>query len=76
MDSYAGGPESRVYHIVEERGGYTLCGLRLSTTKAGILSRGFGILLSTSGKPIDRRACKHCERLATKQLSTSPEQEE
>jgi len=45
MSSYAAGPESRVYHIVEKRGGYTLCGLRVSTIKAGVLSKGFGILL-------------------------------
>ena len=77
MSSYAAGPESRVYHIVEKRGGYTLCGLRVSTIKAGVLSKGFGILLSTSGKPRDRRVCRHCERLAKKELpvpSEDPEQ--
>jgi hypothetical protein len=68
MNSYAAGPESRVYHIVENRGGYTLCGLRVSTIKAGVLSKGFGILLSTPGKPRDRRLCRHCERLAKKEL--------
>ena len=62
MNSYATGPASRIYHIVVERGAYTLCGLKVISLKGSVPARGSGLYV-ISEKPRDRALCKHCERL-------------
>jgi hypothetical protein len=63
MSLYAIGPGSRVYHVVLERGSYTLCGLKVSGLKVNLPTRGTGLLYVLPEKPKDRKLCKHCERL-------------
>jgi len=63
MGLYAIGPESRVYHLVLERGNYTLCGLRVINLKSKVPTKGLGLYV-ISEKPKSRVLCEHCERLA------------
>jgi len=51
-----GGP----YHLVEERSGQTLCGLKVSRVQKAQKDR----LYLIEEKPRDAKLCKHCERLA------------
>jgi len=62
MNSYATGAASRVYHIVVERGAYTLCGLKVIGLKRSVPARGSGLYV-ISEEPRDRALCKHCQRL-------------
>jgi hypothetical protein len=50
------------YHVVEDRGGLTLCGLRVSQ----IHQKGTRVTLNlVKEKPEVGRLCRHCARLAT-----------
>jgi hypothetical protein len=50
------------YHVVEGRGGLTLCGLRVSK----ILQKGSRVTLNLiKEKPEVGRLCRHCSRLGT-----------
>ncbi len=62
MSLYVSGPGGRIYHIVLERSrAYTLCGLRVKTSK---------VILSE--KPKNSVLCKHCERLRESESPNSP----
>ena len=63
MNSYAAGPARQVYHIVVERGAYTLCGLKVTSLRGTLPAKGSGPLYLLSEQPKDRTLCKHCERL-------------
>jgi len=72
MSLYAFGPESRVYHIVLERGNYTVCGLNLNVInlKSKVPTKGSGRYV-VSEKPTDRVLCEHCERLTRRSTETT-----
>lgn len=62
MPAYATRSALGPYHIVEGRGGLTLCGLRVSK----ILQKGSRVTLNlVKEKPKVGRLCRHCARLAT-----------
>ena len=61
MHAYATRSAVGPYHIVEGRGGLTLCGLRVSK----ILQKGSRVTLNLiKEKPKVGRLCRHCARLA------------
>jgi len=66
MNLYATSPGSRVYHLVESRGSYSLCGLRVTRLNGAPQEKG-GLLHQISEKPEDRDLCKHCQRLRDKE---------
>lgn len=61
MPGYATRSALGPYHVVEGRGGLTLCGLRVSK----IHQKGSRVTLNlVKEKPEVGRLCKHCARLA------------
>ena len=66
MSLYATRSESRVYHLVEGRESYTVCGLRVTRHKIALPTKG-GLLRLVSEKPENRELCKHCLRLSEKE---------
>ena len=61
MPLYAIRPQGTSYHIVEEREGLTLCGLKVGRLR----QKGrVGTLYSVEEKPEGRSLCKNCERLS------------
>ncbi len=62
MNLYATTSGSRVYHLVEGRGSYSLCGLRVTRLDGATQAKG-GLLSLVSEKPENRDLCKHCQRL-------------
>lgn len=61
MPSYATRSSLGPYHVVEGRGGLTLCGLRVGK----ILQKGSRVTLNlVKEKPEIGRLCRHCARLA------------
>jgi hypothetical protein len=58
--SDAGLKKGEIYHLVAERGNYTLCGLRTSPFNVAI--KRVSADKKTSSKEIGN-LCKHCERI-------------
>ena len=49
-----------VYHLVQRGGQHTLCGLRLTRV---ISERNAGRLQMVDELPLEKKICKHCERI-------------
>ena len=49
-----------VYHLVQRGGQHTLCGLRLTRI---ISERNAGRLQMVDEVPLEKKVCKHCERI-------------
>ncbi|HKP46542.1 MAG TPA: hypothetical protein VJT50_08075 [Pyrinomonadaceae bacterium] len=59
---YAARKDSSLYHLVDNRRTYTLCGLRI--VRVPTAGYAFAVLRILKERPEDKKLCSRCERVA------------